>query len=627
MRSRSLISILIIFSIILLAAGCGGGGSGGSDDTSFTVSYNANGAESGSVPASQSSATQLFIRDNTGNLAKAGYLFDGWNTAADGTGRDYAPGAKYNGDDLTLYAKWAAIYNVQILGGGSPAPALGGVQRSPGSSNLKILGLTEKGRTLTSINIPEAIDGNTVKAIGSGAFQGCGFITELTISVTVTAIEGNAFAGCTGLNTLTVPESVASIGAGAFSGCTSLSRLIILATDPPDIGTGVLEGTAAAILVPGAASGNYIADPSWSAYSASIEGFYIVTFDSAGGSAVDRQIIVVGNTATKPAPDPIRKESLFVDWYKGVEIFNFSTPITENMTLTAHWKYMYTVTFDDQGATTPVDQRTKTVLEPATTVKFPSHPAKTDFVFYGWFTEPNGGGTQFTELTTVTGDITVYAKWVIKDPIYTSKNNLKAGDIVLANGKYVSYNNFLVSPSGYAAISSPVGVVAYKGITGTAGTTGNVYMISLRNGWKVWAKQYSSGRERFATSNTDGSSNWSVIQRKDRAGAENAATIYPAFNYCNTYSVTGYTSGWFLPSIGELLEMNKNITAIRNSLDILVALGRANNIPSDSSIWSSSQEEADNFDYWAQTLIPERGYPTRDEKKKSHHVFAFRTVD
>jgi hypothetical protein len=37
----------------------------------------------------------LTLQTNTGSLAKTGYTFSGWNTAADGSGTSYAEGASY----------------------------------------------------------------------------------------------------------------------------------------------------------------------------------------------------------------------------------------------------------------------------------------------------------------------------------------------------------------------------------------------------------------------------------------------------------------------------------------------------------------------------------------------------
>jgi uncharacterized repeat protein (TIGR02543 family) len=51
------------------------------------------------------------VLGNTGSLVKTGYTFDGWNTAADGSGTDYAPAATFQmpASNTTLYAQWAAV--------------------------------------------------------------------------------------------------------------------------------------------------------------------------------------------------------------------------------------------------------------------------------------------------------------------------------------------------------------------------------------------------------------------------------------------------------------------------------------------------------------------------------------
>ncbi|MFC3801520.1 S-layer homology domain-containing protein [Cohnella sp. GCM10012308] len=76
----------------------------------YTVSYQGNGATSGSAPADSDYAegVTVSVDGNTGNLARTGYTFAGWNTQADGSGTDYAAGASFTMGtaDVTLYAKW-----------------------------------------------------------------------------------------------------------------------------------------------------------------------------------------------------------------------------------------------------------------------------------------------------------------------------------------------------------------------------------------------------------------------------------------------------------------------------------------------------------------------------------------
>jgi uncharacterized repeat protein (TIGR02543 family) len=86
--------------------------SGPSAPATYTITYNANGATSGTAPASQTKThdVALTLATNSGNLARTGFTFAGWNTAADGTGIDYAEEATYTGnEDLSLFARWTQV--------------------------------------------------------------------------------------------------------------------------------------------------------------------------------------------------------------------------------------------------------------------------------------------------------------------------------------------------------------------------------------------------------------------------------------------------------------------------------------------------------------------------------------
>ena len=86
----------------------------------YTVTYDANGATSGSVPTdnTQYTATNntVTVKGNTGNLAKEHFSFDGWNTKADGTGTGYVAGNTFTiSANTTLYAQWAGnTHNVTL---------------------------------------------------------------------------------------------------------------------------------------------------------------------------------------------------------------------------------------------------------------------------------------------------------------------------------------------------------------------------------------------------------------------------------------------------------------------------------------------------------------------------------
>ena len=141
---------------------------------------------------------------------------------------------------------------------------------------------------------------------------------------------------------------------------------------------------------------------------------YTVTFNSYGGTPVPpAQEVEYGLTATKPA-DPTLKGYTFAFWYLGEDeqnatAYDFDTPVTENITLTAKWNInKYTVTFNSYGGTpVPPAQEVEyglTATEPATA------PTKTGYTFDGWYL----GDEKYDFSAAVEQNITLTAKWEAK---------------------------------------------------------------------------------------------------------------------------------------------------------------------------------------------------------------------
>ncbi|WP_168735956.1 InlB B-repeat-containing protein [Cohnella fermenti] len=84
--------------------------------TTYTVTYSGNRATSGSVPVDNDKYEEgdtVTVLDNTGSLMRTGYIFSGWNTAADDSDHRYSAGATFlmGTADVTLYAKWEVKKN------------------------------------------------------------------------------------------------------------------------------------------------------------------------------------------------------------------------------------------------------------------------------------------------------------------------------------------------------------------------------------------------------------------------------------------------------------------------------------------------------------------------------------
>ena len=72
--------------------------------TTFTVTYDANGGINAPDAVTVTKDKTVTI-SNQRSMTRKGYTFDGWNTAADGSGTPYAAGSTVN-TGLTLYAQW-----------------------------------------------------------------------------------------------------------------------------------------------------------------------------------------------------------------------------------------------------------------------------------------------------------------------------------------------------------------------------------------------------------------------------------------------------------------------------------------------------------------------------------------
>ena len=156
---------------------------------------------------------------------------------------------------------------------------------------------------------------------------------------------------------------------------------------------------------------------------------YTVTFDSYGGTPVPpAQEVEYGLTATKPA-DPTLKGYTFAFWYLGEDeqnatAYDFDTPVTENITLTAKWNInKYTVTFDSYGGT-PVPPAQE--VEYGLTATKPADPTLKGYTFAFWYLgEDEQNATAYDFDTPVTENITLTAKWNINK--YTVAFNTDGG--------------------------------------------------------------------------------------------------------------------------------------------------------------------------------------------------------
>ena len=226
------------------------------------------------------------------------------------------------------------------------------------------------------VTIPATIDGKPVTVIGSHAFAGCDELTGVVIPDTVTEIGAwafaqtgltgidlptgltsigeNAFYGCYGLTSVEIPSGVTEIGAGAFCNCIGLTEVTIPAS-VTDIGTNAFDGTSVSTL----------------------------------------------HVEEGTSSDVLQK----------LEDSGFdTTAITEVKEDAGSSMTEWTVTFDALGGS--CDEATRTVKNGAMVGTLP-WVTYTGHDFYGWGTDPEGG-VNVDATTRITGDITLYAIYDVK---------------------------------------------------------------------------------------------------------------------------------------------------------------------------------------------------------------------
>ena len=201
-----------------------------------------------------------------------------------------------------------------------------------------------------------------VTYIGRYVFEGCSSLSgALEIPSSVVEIGQSAFQDCTGITSLKLNAGLSKIGVDAFSNCSSLSGSLEIPSSVTEIGERAFSGMFSNVYIPPSVTsiGDYaIYWHNTTIYGAAgstaeiyakahglkfVEHIFrdpcIVTFDSAGGSAVEAQRVKYDNKVLEPEK-PVFEGYYFLGWYMGEELYDFDTPVTKDITLTAKWKLL-----------------------------------------------------------------------------------------------------------------------------------------------------------------------------------------------------------------------------------------------------------------------------------------------
>ncbi len=285
----------------------------------------------------------------------------------------------------------------------------------------------ENGATLTLVDSkPNAVNKFSVTET-TGLWQQDAAGTKVINGGAITGGTGTGEAGNTcGGGIYVAPGGTLLMRGGNIVGCTARQGGGIYVDDGGrfEMSAGTITGctagqeegkTANGVFI--AASGRFTQSPG-AKITGEVIGAYTVTFQSEGGSEVASQIRA--NTPADQPADPTKEGYTFIGWYKGESEWNFETPVTADLTLTAKWQInRYTITFDTAGGSEvpSITQDYGTAITP------PAAPTRTGYTFAGWDRE--------SPTTMPAENITLTARWTVNQYTITFKPENGGQDIVI----------------------------------------------------------------------------------------------------------------------------------------------------------------------------------------------------
>lgn len=196
---RLILNLSFIGFSLLNLASCAKGGETSSEsestncDRGVLITFEANGATSGSTPATRCAPlyNSFYIGSNEGNLARVGFVFTGWNTHPSGIGTTYSGTySAQSAGTLTLYAKWTVGYSLTYDGNGNT----GGNPPAEPVFYLQGSGALVRANTGGLVKTGFAFAGWNTQANGSGtSYASGGSVTIGTANVTLYARWGTPY--------------------------------------------------------------------------------------------------------------------------------------------------------------------------------------------------------------------------------------------------------------------------------------------------------------------------------------------------------------------------------------------------------------------------------------------------
>ncbi|GHT73367.1 hypothetical protein FACS189456_3730 [Bacteroidia bacterium] len=240
----------------------------------------------------------------------------------------------------------------------------------------------------------------SLTSIGTYAFYYCtGLTGALTLPASLTSIGTYAFYNCTGLTgALTLPASLTSIGTYAFYNCNSISSIINHNPTPVPVNIAnvfSVDKSTCPLTVPIGYCNVYAQANVWKDFPLVCQNrVYFVS----EGVKIDSADVDHGSAVVQPAA-PTRTGYIFDGWYNGASAYNFSTAVTANLTLTAHWTAVVIPSITAQPQSSTVNIGGNVNLSVTATV---SDGGTLSYQWYSNTTYSNNGGTAVSGVTSTT---------------------------------------------------------------------------------------------------------------------------------------------------------------------------------------------------------------------------------
>jgi uncharacterized protein (TIGR02145 family)/uncharacterized repeat protein (TIGR02543 family) len=338
---------------------------------------------------------------------RTGYEFDGWYTTATG-GTKYEDSYAVTGD-ITLYAQWKINeYTVTLDANG------GEVTQTSFSAT--------HGQTLGELSLPTPTrTGYGFDGWFSAATGGTKYADTYAVTGDVTLYAQWKINGYT----VTLNANSGSVTPTSRSATHGQTLTQLSLPTPTRTGYG-FDGWYTAATGGEKYANDYAVTGNITLYAHWKINEYTVTLNANDGTVTPTSLTAVhGQTLGELSlPTPTRTGYDFDGWFSaatgGTKREN-SYAVTGNVTLYAQWK-RYTVTLNaNSGSVTP-NIVYATHGQTLAQLSLPT-PTRTGYGFDGWYTTATGG-TKYDDTHAVTGNITLYARWL---PTYIVTYNINGG--------------------------------------------------------------------------------------------------------------------------------------------------------------------------------------------------------